>query len=286
MEMCHTSAGREKYTMENEKNQQEMTQQIDPKLVAVFNKLKDTEELYIIMSGCTKAPYVVCDEETFDDEILMYLNSEAAQEKAKALLAERIPVGIAKINKQSLLYFCSTLFTMGVNAMVVGDGETEDCIQVGDFVKRKDPNTLEEGKVWVENPELHLTALYYMQELRRMERPVMTEQMMEWQEEISVNFSRGKFLIAIPQEEKGIPLVKSKTGDVFQPIFTDAMEFEKFNREKQFRAIVVEAAKLAQILPAEAQGVILNPLGVNMPLNVKRNAPAGTNAAAPVNNAE
>lgn len=272
--------------MENEKNQQEMTQQIDPKLVAVFNKLKDAEELYIIMSGCTKAPYVVCDEETFDDEILMYLNPEAAQEKAKALLAERIPVGIAKINKQSLLYFCSTLFTMGVNAMVVGDGETEDCIQVGDFVKRKDPNTLEEGKVWVENPELHLTALYYMQELRRMERPVMTEQMMEWQEEISVNFSRGKFLIAIPQEEKGIPLVKSKTGDVFQPIFTDAMEFEKFNREKQFRAIVVEAAKLAQILPAEAQGVILNPLGVNMPLNVKRNAPAGTNAAAPVNNAE
>ena len=272
--------------MENEKNQQEMPNELDPALVAVFTKMKDAEELYVIMSGCTKAPYVVCDEETFDDQILMFLNEAAAQEKARALFAEKIPVGIAKIAKQGLLFFCSTLFTMGVIALLVSDGESTERVQVSDFVKRKDPNTLEEGKVWIENPELHLTALYYMQELRRMERPVMNEQMMEWQEEISVNFNRGKFLVAIPQEEKGIPLVKSKNGDIFQPIFTDAMEFEKFNREKKFRAIVVESAKLSQILPQEAQGVILNPLGVNMPLNVKRNAPAGSNAAAPANNAE
>ena len=43
----------------------------------------------------------------------------------------------------------------------------------------------------------------------------------------------------------------------------------------------VEAQKLGQILPAEAKGVILNPLGVNMPLNVKRVNPAGGTAAVP-----
>lgn len=272
--------------MENEKNQQEMPNQLDPALVAVFTKMKDAEQLFVIMSGCTKEPYVICDEETFDDQILMFLNEEAAQAKAREMFAEKIPVGLAKIEKKGLLYFCSTLFTLGVNALYVSDGESAERVQVSDFVKRKDPNTLEEGKVWIENPELHLTALYYMQELRKMERPVMSEQMMEWQEEISVNFNRGRFLIALPLEEKGIPLVKSKNGDIFQPIFTDAMEFEKFNREKKFRAIVVEAAKLSQILPPEAQGVILNPLGVNMPLNVKRNAPAAASASAPTDHAE
>lgn len=257
--------------MENEMNQQ--TPQLDPKLVAAFEKIKNAEELFVMMSGCTKAPYIVCDEETFDDQVLLFTKAETAQEKAKQLLSERIPVGLAKLEKQSLLFFCTSLFTMGVNALLVDDGESRDCIQVADFVKRKDPSTLEEGKVWVENPELHLTALYYMQELRRMEKPVMTEQMMEWQEEIAAYFGRGRYLVALPVEGKGIPLVKAKNGEVFQPIFTDAMEYEKFNREKKFRAVVVESAKLSQLLPAEAQGVILNPLGVNMPLNIKRSTP-------------
>ncbi len=259
----------------------EMNEKIDPKLVAVFGKIKEAAELYVLISACTKEPYVVCDEETFDDQVLMFLRMEDAQAKGKQLLAEKIPVGIAKIEKQSLLLFCTSLYTMGVNALLIGDGETADRIQLSEFVKRRDPKTLEDGKVWIENPELHLTALYYMQELRRMEKPVITPAMMELQEEISVNFSKGTFLVALPQEEKGIPLVKMKNGDVFQPIFTDAMEYEKFNREKKFRAIAVEAQKLGQILPAEAKGVILNPLGVNMPLNVKRVNPAGGTAAVP-----
>lgn len=253
----------------------EMKEKIDPKLVDVFGRIKEVSELFVLMSACTKEPYVVCDEETFDDQVLLFLHSEDAQARGKQLVAEKIPVGIAKIEKQSLLMFCTSLYTMGVNALLVTDGEKQDRLQLSDFVKRRDPNTLEEGKVWIENPQLHLTALYYMQELRRMEKPVMTPELMEMQEEISVNFSRGKFLVALPLEEKGIPLVKMQNGDVFQPIFTDAMEYEKFNREKKFRAVVVESQKLGQILPAEAKGVILNPLGVNMPLNVKRVNPAG-----------
>lgn len=263
-----------------------MNQKIDPKLMATLEKIRDTSELYLMMSACTKAPYVVCDEETCDDQVLLFFSQEEAQEKGKQLMARQIPVGIAKLEKQSLLFFCTSLYTLGVNAMLIHDGADSQRIQLEELVKRRDPSTLGEGKVWVENPELHLTALYYMQELRRFEKPQITPEMMELQEEVAAHFSKGKYLVALPLEEKGIPLVRLKNGDVFQPIFTDAMEYEKFNREKKFRAVVVEAEKLAQILPAEAQGVILNPMGINMPLNVKR--PQGQNpagAAAAPNNA-
>ena len=49
--------------------------------------LRNLEEIYVIMSGVTKMPFVLCDEETFDDEVLVYYQEESAKEKAKALLS-------------------------------------------------------------------------------------------------------------------------------------------------------------------------------------------------------
>ena len=46
------------------------------------------------------------------------------------------------------------------------------------------------------------------------------------------------------KEEKGIPLVKLKDGQLYQPAFTDILEFQKFNRENKMRPVVVEAAKV------------------------------------------
>ena len=54
-------------------------------------KMRNVPELYVLMSVCTKQPYVVCDPETFDDEILMFFTEEEAREKGKALLEERDP---------------------------------------------------------------------------------------------------------------------------------------------------------------------------------------------------
>ena len=57
------------------------------------------------MSLCTKMPYVLCDEETFDDEVLLYYTEEDAQREGKKLIEQRIPIQIAKIEKKQLLGF-------------------------------------------------------------------------------------------------------------------------------------------------------------------------------------
>ena len=59
---------------------------------------------------------------------------------------------------------------------------------------------------------------------------------------------------------------------MYQAIFTDIMEFQKFNRENQLRPLVITADKIPQILVAEAVGVLLNPMGVRMPLQIKKQA--------------
>ncbi len=40
----------------------------------VLQTVRSQKEMYVIFSECTKMPYVVCDPETYDDEILIYFN--------------------------------------------------------------------------------------------------------------------------------------------------------------------------------------------------------------------
>lgn len=237
---------------------------------AVLARLRETKALYVIVSACTKLPYVACDPETFDDEVLVYFDQEEAQAKAKSLTEEKIPVSLVMLENRQLLLFYTNLYTMGVNALLVGFSEREELIQLEEFVRRRGDSPEQEGKVWVENPALHLTALYYMQEARRQPGPEMQPKLLELQEEIEGHFRKGNYILAIQKEGNGIPLVKMKSGEVYQAAFTDILEFQKFNREDKLRPVVVAADKISQVLAAEANGVILNPMGINMPLSIKR----------------
>ena len=84
---------------------------------AVLGRLRDTKALYVVVSACTKLPYVVCDPETFDDEVLVFFKPEEAEAKAKSLAGEKIPVSIVKLENKQLLLFYTNLYTMGVNAI-------------------------------------------------------------------------------------------------------------------------------------------------------------------------
>lgn len=236
----------------------------------IIQRLKSAPQLFALISGCTKAPYVVCNQETFDDEIFLFFDAKDAEKEAKRLQEEKIPVKIAKLESKQMLIFYTSLYTMGINALMVIEGESQCLVQLSDFVRRNTPPQEPDGKIWVENPALHLTSLYYMQELRREQGQEPHPQLSGWQEEISNYFAKGSFIVPIQREGSGIPVIKLNDQEVYQAIFTDIMEFQKFNQENQLRPIVVEAGKIPQVLVAEANGVLLNPAGVRMPLQVKR----------------
>ena len=147
--------------------------------------LKNPGEIYVIMSVVTRVPFVVCDEETYDDEILLYYRKEDAQEKAKQLIEEKYQTAVVKVEEKMLLPFYTSLYTMGVNCLSVNNGtDTQINIQLSDLVVRKSPDQLPEDKKLIENPALHLTAIYFMQEMRRQASPQPTEELKELQEEL------------------------------------------------------------------------------------------------------
>ncbi len=236
--------------------------------------LRNPGELYVVMSGVTRLPFVACDEETYDDEVFLYYRNEDAQDKARALMEQKYLTAVAKLEDKQLLPFYTGLYTMGVNCLAVNYGtDTQISIQLPDLVVRKTPEQLPEGKKFVENPALHLTAIYFMQEMRRQAKPQPTEELKELQEELLAHYSKGTFIIAI-QEDKQIPVLKQKNGDIYQPVFTDMLELQKFSKGQKMRTAVVPAAKIPDILVGASRGVVINPLGVNVQLQVaKRKKP-------------
>lgn len=237
--------------------------------------LRTPGELYVIMSGATRLPFVFCDEETFDDEIFLYYRADDAKEKAKELQGKRYASAVVKLEDKQLLAFYTSLYTMGVNCLAVNSGtDTEISIQLSDLVIRRKPEELPEGKRPVENPALHLTAIYFMQEMRRQAEPQPTEELNKLQEEFLAHYGKGTFVAAV-REDGQVPILKQKDGSIYQPLFTDMLEFQKFARGEKMKMAVIPAAKIPEILVGEAKGVVINPFGVNVQLQVaKRKKPA------------
>jgi len=91
----------------------------------------------------------------------------------------------------------------------------------------------------------------------------------EMMEEVLRNFEKGNFIV-VYKEKEGAPLLKLPNGDVYQPIFTDLIEFQKFNKNQQFKAVGTSAQGLLKMLAKEAKGFVINPMGVNFQIPIKR----------------
>ena len=239
----------------------------------VLGKLRNSEAIYVPMSECTKMPFVLCDEETFDDEILVFFDEEHAKEECKKLMEQKNPLHIIKLDHKFLLSFYSSLLPMGINAIVVEKGtEQEMIIQLSSLITRKNGSEDAQGRPIVENPELQLTALYFMQQLRKTEDLQMTEELKEVQEEMLAHYVKGTYIVAY-QEEQGVAILRQKDGKVLQPLFTDIQEYLKFQnsqKDVKFKTAVIEAKDLSKILAKETTGVVVNPYSINLQLQVNR----------------
>lgn len=232
--------------------------------------LRNPGEIYVVMSAATKMPFVDCDDETFDDQVFLYYRLEDAKEKAKGLAEQQYQTGVAKVEEKQLLGFYTSLYTMGVNCLAVNHGtDMAVSVQLSELVRRRNPDELPKGQKLVENPALHLTAMYFIQELRRTGGAEITQEIKDLQEELLAHYQKGTFILAI-QEDGQVPVLKQKDGTVYQPVFTDALEYRKFVRDKKMRTAVVPAAKIPEVLVPDAKGVAINPFGVNVQLQVTR----------------
>lgn len=232
-----------------------------------------------VFSQATKMPMVFCHEETMDDYIYAYLDDQEALEKAKALSAEKMPAFVVNCQDKEVLPFLAELRLTGVNAICFvtpkAQGGEEFLVQIGDFLKLPDWNSLPAEKRPLENMSLHLSMLYFMQEVRKPVEKEEKKNLAELEEETSANITRARFMLPVKEGEegenkgkKGVMLLKNDKDEVLIPLFTDAGEMRKFMRGKPCPVAVIDFRAVADmVMKGNGAGIVINPSSSNVALN-------------------
>ena len=238
----------------------------------LIRKIQTLGEVYTILSRATRLPYVICDPESFNDQVWVFESKEDLEKVVKPLTDKKNPVAAIKVENKSYLSFYTTLYTLGVNAVVFYEKDQEGTeLDLEEIVKKPDFSSLPKEKQPLFNPQLQLSGIYFMQELRRGGANEEKQNLPELEEEVAANTVKSRYLMAVQRPEKGqdpknvqVPYIKNNQGDIYQPLFTDAEEFRKFNKEQKLQALLVGFDNLEKVLIPVAKGVIINPQGFNL----------------------
>lgn len=238
----------------------------------ILERLTTAGELFILFSKATRLPYVVCDEKTFDDQIYLFLDEQQALDAAKKDGADDKTV-IRVENKQIMSFYLS-LYSIGVNAIIVNISDKTMRVQLKELCKEPDYSKIPEEKRPVVNPQLQLTSIYYVQEMRRQQQSGEKKDLSDMLEEMNANLRKGKFFLMYRKREEEdaseegkqieFPTIKLKNGQLYHPIFTDLNEALKFPNARSFHPMITDLKGIFKVLAPQVAGVILNPQSVQI----------------------
>lgn len=242
----------------------------------IIKELRSLASVYVMYSQATKLPYVVCDEESFNDQALFFSTEEEIKEYGKKALEDKILLMGMKYERKDFGRLYGTLFAIGVNSVVWHKGEVQAEVELHNLAKPADHSGLDPEKRPLMNPTLQLSGIYFMQEMRR---PVTKEEhdaknVRALEEELLVNLVKSSFYVPmIPDKEEPdnpkklhFTYLKDKNEKILQPVFSDLMECQKFAQGKEYRMAKIPFIKLKDIMMKEAEFITFNPTGFNLVL--------------------
>lgn len=237
-------------------------------------KMEKLSTTFVLFGQGTKMPFIICDEDTFNDQIWVFTTEESAQRFAQARRDENQDLMmIVKLESQQLLGFYSSLYFLGINEVVFVESRQKTKIPLESLVLQADYGHIPEEQRPLINSGLHLTGLYFMQEVGRQIPNDEKVSLGELEEELAINLVRSKVLAPVEmQGDKPLsdgsniqfPCLNNKEGKTFQPVFTDLNEFAKFNTENKFHTHIIDFANIEKILKNSLEGVVINPQGMNL----------------------
>lgn len=239
----------------------------------IIKSIPNLEQLYIIYSGLTHLPYMERNSELLDNQIYAFTDEAPAIERARTLTAEDKRASIAvKIEKQNRLKFFSELYAYGADALVFQVGENYYRTALNEIVRRPDFSNLPKNQHPLLNPGLQLSMIYYMQEFRRGPETADKQKIEELARKMTLLMMRSPYLVPLKESQnedgqKGLQIIyiKAANGAPMVPIFSDAVEYNHFKGNQNFKASLTDFTKMSKMtLPQEIHGFVINPASVGL----------------------
>ena len=261
----------------------------------IITKLVGKEELLAAYCVSTNMPLVECSTESFNDRVYVFAQEDLLKTFAKPYFDKKLPLKGIKFPVKDKLKFFNTLLCIGADELVYVDQTGNHVIPLKDFLKKQDFSKLPLAKRPIDNPQLQLSGIYFAQEASRNVPAEEKQSLKELEEELAVNMVKGTFILPVDfltpvktdeagtsaEEAKAspkdstdpvagqerqfrLPLIKDPKGDLYLPLFTDHVEFSKYNKDNKLKALAVPFANLEKMLVKEARGYLLNPNGFHL----------------------
>ena len=237
-----------------------------------INALKSRDYFFVAYAQATRLPYVTCDEESFNDQAWIFSAEEEIKAFGEKLLGEKTLIMGMRFEKKNFPQLFGILYGIGVNSIVWNENGEKAEVELDQIAKQKDLSKVEKEKRPLLNPTLQLSAIYFLQELRRPVKNEERKQIRELEEELVANIRKSEYLLCINANEDdskkvSVPFMKDKNGHILQPIFTDVIELQKFLKDKKMRILKIPFSKLSEFLIENAEAVVINPMGFHLVLN-------------------
>ena len=240
----------------------------------ILNAIRTFDKLWVPISQHTKSCFV----EIRDNMPTAYIftRREYCEELRENLSNAMLLVRTVENPEKFRLQMFSDFLRSGIQKVVIDNGHVYQEILISDMVKESDiPEG--RGRKPVRNPEIVLCANLFVQEMsRRNAAPVLRENLIK-------AVSKGEFLVPANKDVKydetgkiengsqiAFQMIRNPQGQNFIPVYTDMLEFKKFDMEGNFAGIIVPFAGIKPLLE-KAEGIVINPQSVNIPLNMRVN---------------
>ncbi|MEE8885195.1 MAG: SseB family protein [Eubacteriales bacterium] len=250
----------------------------------MIKKLEHFDSIYVLYSAYTHCPFIECDEETADDQVYCFTTKEMTNTFAHPYQLEKILLQAVQVPQKMMKSFFQNLYLYGVNAIMIQDEGAPVRVQLSQIAEKPDLEAMKNDKIPRANPELQLTGLYFMQDLMRPVERTQEEKrhLHDLEADMAHYLLNSRFIVTadvtkingkITKENihsAGVPLVKTKSGHVYQPIYTDFVELQKFNHKNKgmkLEMITVTYDKLKDFITPQSEGFVFNPAGFNLVLN-------------------
>ena len=106
----------------------------------MIKKLQGLDTFYAGFSQSTRMPYIECAPETFDDQVYLFTEEEAARQWAGEQGENKNPVAAVKVEKEQMLMFYTSLYLIGVNRLVFHNGAGFVFLPIEQVVTLKKPD--------------------------------------------------------------------------------------------------------------------------------------------------
>ena len=104
----------------------------------LVKSIQKKKEMIVAFCAYTNMPFVVCDEESYNDQIWIFDTEAQLQEFAKPYTEKKILLRGIKYPNKAFLTFFSSLFTMGINELVFVSDRSTEKIELNELVRQPD----------------------------------------------------------------------------------------------------------------------------------------------------